>query len=338
MHPLLPQNMTDRSLLDRAVEALGSGQLVAFPTETVYGLGADAGSAEALARLYKVKQRPEKHPVIVHIGDSDQLADWAEAVPESAYKLASVFWPGPLTMVLKRSAQVLDQVTGGQDTVALRVPRHPVALGLLRAFGRGIAAPSANRFGHLSPTTAEAVASEIGSQVAIVLDGGPCQVGIESTIVNLSGAVPEILRPGMILGQEIEAVLACAVRAKDTTVSDSAADSPLRAPGGLPRHYAPETPMQVVPASELEKLMERLDAEGMRLAVISFAARPERWAKTVWLSAPGNSIDYAHDLYGNLRYLDRQLCHLILVESPPEEAEWAPIRDRLVRAAHTATG
>src|SRR5262249_29022106 len=262
-------NRIDRSLIDLAVAALRRGELVAFPTETVYGLGADASNAEALSRLYRVKGRPAEHPVIVHIAGAGQLADWAKEVPDAARKLAEAFWPGPLTMVLRKSPSVPGQVTGGQDTVAIRIPRHPIALSLLEAFGGGIAAPSANRFGHLSPTVAAAVVEELGDDVSIVLDGGPCKVGIESTIVNLCGDGPEILRLGMIPGEQIERVLCSTLRCVAASTTEEHPTAATRVPGGLPKHYAPRTPLTMVVTAELSALIESLDAEGKRLSVLS---------------------------------------------------------------------
>ena len=191
----------------RAAHILRSGGLVAFPTETVYGLGADASSASAMAKLYAVKRRPADHPVIVHFASADAAFGWAREVPESARKLAKAFWPGPLTLVLKRSQKAHDFVTGGQDTVGLRLPSHPVARELLQLIGRGVAAPSANRFGRVSPTTAAHVRADLGADVDLVLEGGPTEVGIESTILDLSGAGPVLLRPGRISRQELEQVV-----------------------------------------------------------------------------------------------------------------------------------
>lgn len=325
-----PPYTLDRSLVDRASELLRAGQLVGFPTETVYGLGADASNQQALERLYKVKGRPANHPVIVHIGSFEQLSNWAADVPEAAPKLAQAFWPGPLTLVLRKSDRVLGELTGGQDTVAIRVPRHPVALALLEAFRGGIAAPSANRFGRLSPTTAQAVAEEFGDEVAMVLDGGPCQVGIESTILDLSGKQPAVLRPGMILAADIEKVLGVPVKAAGETVRGP------RAPGGLPKHYAPRARLRLLGRPELEQEVERLAAGGSAPAVLAFSPAPEKWSHLSWICAPRDPVQYAHDLYGNLRYLDSGSCHLIVVEAVPEAAEWVAIYDRLVRAAGLA--
>jgi len=303
----------------RAAEILKRGGLVAFPTETVYGLGADASSAEAVACLYTAKRRPADHPVIVHFADAETAFTWAREVPAAARKLADRFWPGPLTLILKKSAKAGDFVTGGQNTVGLRVPAHPVAQELLRAFGGGIAAPSANRFGQVSPTTAAHVREDLGADAELVLDGGPSEVGIESTIVDLSGAQPVLLRPGKISAVELEAVLGSRVLAKQS-------DSP-RHSGGLERHYAPRTPARLVPTHELDQEIARL---GAKLAVLAFSRPDER--VDYWLRMPREPQAYAQRLYAALRELDSTQCEMILIEAPPEAPEWAGVRDRLERA------
>jgi L-threonylcarbamoyladenylate synthase len=303
----------------RAAEILRRGGLVGFPTETVYGLGADASSAQAVARLYAAKRRPPDHPVIVHFADARSAFAWAREIPHGAQKLAARFWPGPLTLILKRSARAGDFITGGQDTIGLRVPSHAVAQALLRAFGGGIAAPSANRFGQVSPTTAAHVREDLGKDVEIVLDGGPSEVGIESTIVDLSGERAVLLRPGRITRPELEAVLGALVR-------ETQADSP-RHPGGLERHYAPRTPARLVPPHELDREIARL---GDKVAVLAFSRPDERVA--YWLRMPRESLGYAQRLYAALRELDDAGCESILVEAPPETPEWAGVRDRLERA------
>lgn len=303
----------------RAAEILKRGGLVAFPTETVYGLGADASSEEAVARLYATKRRPADHPVIVHFADADSAFTWAREVPEGARKLAARFWPGPLTLILKKSAKAGEFVTGGQDTVGLRVPSHPVAQKLLRAFGGGIAAPSANRFGQVSPTTAAHVRDDLGGDAELVLDGGPSEVGIESTIVDLSGAQAVLLRPGRISAAELEAVLGSRVLAKPS-------DSP-RHSGGLERHYAPRTPARLVPTHELDQEIARL---GAKFAVLAFSRPDER--VDYWLRMPREPLAYAQKLYAALRELDNAQCEMILIEAPPEAPEWAGVRDRLQRA------
>jgi L-threonylcarbamoyladenylate synthase len=307
-----------KSEIARAAEILRAGGLVAFPTETVYGLGADASNEKAVARLYAVKARPSDHPVIVHFGSAGQAFSWAREVPAAAKKLAERFWPGPLTLILKRSAKAKDFVTGGQDTVGLRVPSHPVSQELLRVFGSGIAAPSANRFGLVSPTTAAHVREDLGAEVDLVLEGGPSEVGIESTILDLSGDAV-LLRPGAISKSELENVLKSPVTGK--TVS-----SP-RHSGGLERHYATRTPARMVPAHALDREITRLEH---RVAVLAFSRPDER--VDYWLRMPRDPEAYAKRLYAALRELDTAGCEQILVEAPPEAPEWAAVRDRLQRA------
>jgi L-threonylcarbamoyladenylate synthase len=303
----------------RAARILRSGGLVAFPTETVYGLGADASSASAMAKLYAVKRRPADHPVIVHFASADTAFGWAREVPESARKLANAFWPGPLTVVLKRSQKAQDFVTGGQETVGLRLPSHPVARELLQLFGSGVAAPSANRFGRISPTTASHVRADLGADVELVLEGGPSEVGIESTIVDLSGAAPVLLRPGRITRFDIGNVLGSELAEKD-------AASP-RHSGGLERHYAPRTPARLVPAYDLDKEIARLKE---KVAVLAFSRPDER--VYYWLRMPRDPHAYARKLYAALRELDTAGCDEILIEAPPEAPEWAAVGDRLKRA------
>jgi len=303
----------------RAAEILKRGGLVGFPTETVYGLGADASSAQAVKRLYAAKRRPLDHPVIVHFADADLAFSWAREVPQAAKKLAAKFWPGPLTLILRKSAKAGDFVTGGQDTVGLRVPSHPVAQELLKAFGGGVAAPSANRFGQLSPTTAAHVREDLGKDVELVLDGGPSEVGIESTIVDLSSGDPVLLRPGRISAAELEAALGSPVHARQS-------DSP-RHSGGLERHYAPRTPARLVPTHELDQEIARLKD---KLAVLAFSRPDER--VDYWLRMPREPQAYARKLYAALRELDGAHCESILIEAPPEAPEWAGVRDRLERA------
>lgn len=303
----------------RAAEVLRRGGLVAFPTETVYGLGADASNAAAVGRLYAVKGRPAGHPVIVHFASAEAAFAWAREVPAEARRLAERFWPGPLTLVLKRSAQAQDFVTGGQDTVGLRVPSHPVARDLMKAFKGGIAAPSANRFGRVSPTTAAHVRADLGADVDMVLEGGPSEVGIESTIIDLSRQEPVLLRPGGISRADLETALGKPLSEKD-------AGSP-RHSGGLERHYAPRTPARLVPGYELDRHIARLQGKA---AVLAFSRPDER--VDYWLRMPRDAGSYAQRLYGALRELDDAGCAEILVEAPPEAPDWAAVRDRLRRA------
>ena len=302
-----------------AVRTLKAGGLVAFPTETVYGLGADASSSQAVARLYAVKRRPADHPVIVHFDSGERAFTWARDIPDAARTLAKRFWPGPLTLILKRSTLAQDFITGGQDNVGVRVPAHPVAHELLVAFGGGIAAPSANRFGLVSPTTAAHVRADLGADVDLVLEGGPSEVGIESTIVDLSGAKPVVLRPGKISAAEIEATLGQAV-------TERPADAP-RHSGGLERHYAPRTPARLVPAYQLDREIGRLKD---KVAVLAFSRPDER--VDYWLRMPRDPQAYARKLYAALRELDTAQCQAILIEAPPSAPEWAAVLDRLRRA------
>jgi L-threonylcarbamoyladenylate synthase len=300
----------------RAAEILRAGGLVAFPTETVYGLGADASSAAAVARLYAAKGRPADHPVIVHFESAEQAFAWGRDIPDAARKLAARYWPGPLTLIVKRSARAQDFVTGGQDSVGLRVPSHPVAQDLLREFGGGVAAPSANRFGSLSATTAAHVMDEM--KVDLVLDGGASEVGIESTIVDLTSGVV-LLRPGRISREEIEKHL-------NVKVKNPGASSP-RHSGGLERHYAPKTPALLVPPHALDAEIAKRGAD---VAVLAFSRPDERVG--YWIRMPREPRAYAQRLYAVLRELDGAGCGAILVESPPETAAWDAIRDRLSRA------
>ena len=311
--------------IDNAVAILRAGGLVAFPTETVYGLGADASNPEAVKRVFAAKGRPHDHPLIVHVADAVQLANWAREIPPAAWTLARKFWPGPLTLILKRSRRVNDLVTGGQDTVALRVPSHPVAQALLRRFGGGVAAPSANRFGRVSATTAEHVRREFGGAVDCVLDGGAADVGIESTIVDLSGAAPALLRPGWITVEQLQDALGMPLASPDT-------QSP-RAPGTLAKHYAPQTPLMVMEADLLLELAASLARQGKRIAVLARSALQPLSPGLTWVAAPQDAAGYAHQLYASLRQLDEAGCDTILVEAPPQDAAWAAIRDRLTRAA-----
>ncbi|MGK7295401.1 MAG: L-threonylcarbamoyladenylate synthase [Candidatus Wenzhouxiangella sp. M2_3B_020] len=310
--------------LARAAGMLRAGKLVAFPTETVYGLGADACDVEAVEAIFRVKGRPSEHPVIVHLPDERAMDDWADAVPAAARQLARAFWPGPLTLVLPRAGGVDDVITGGQETVGLRVPGNPVARRLLEIFGGALAAPSANRFGHLSPTTAEHVLAEFGDEVAAVVDGGPCSVGLESTIVAATGDRLRLLRPGMISTERIEAVVGEPVEAAD--------DEAPRTSGRLPSHYSPRTPVVLVTADEMAGELERARKKGMQVVVLSRETGIEADAAN-WTPMPLRPEDYARALYAELHRADGAGCDRIIVERPPEGREWDAVRDRLSRAA-----
>jgi L-threonylcarbamoyladenylate synthase len=312
--------------VSRAAAALRAGELVAFPTETVYGLGADASSPGAVARIFAAKGRPADHPLIVHLPDASHLSRWARDVPQVAYRLAAAFWPGPLTVILRRHPSVMDAVTGGQDTVGLRVPNHPLALQLLREFDGGIAAPSANRFGHVSPTTAAHVRDEFGSSVSMVLDGGPCAVGIESTILDLSGETPRILRPGMLDAAGLAGILGSA------PAFGASAGAP-RVSGSLESHYAPTTPLLLLADAEIERAARAMLDSGSRVVVYSPRAAAISHPRLVWGLAAADPARYAQELYARLREFDGLHCDVILVERPPPTEAWCAVIDRLTRAA-----
>ncbi|WP_298595683.1 L-threonylcarbamoyladenylate synthase [Zoogloea sp.] len=314
--------------IQRAAQLLRQGELVALPTETVYGLGADALNPAAVAKIFAAKGRPSDHPLIVHLADASQIMSWAREIPKDAIALARAFWPGPLTLILKKGEGVPDLVTGGQDTVGLRVPNHPVALELLRAFGSGVAAPSANRFGRISPTTAAHVHQELGSRVALILDGGACEVGLESTIVDLSRGVPVILRPGAIGADDIARVLGRRPRLRAELEGAAEEGATPRVSGALAAHYAPRTPLELVAIDALAAQSRPGDA------VLARCAAPAGLADGVtWVQAPADPAGYGHDLYAQLRSLDESGAARILVEAPPATPEWAAVADRLGRAA-----
>lgn len=314
-----------------AAAVLRSGGLVAFPTETVYGLGADARNPAAVIRIFSAKGRPADHPLIVHLGGADEIDRWARDVPAAAWRLAACFWPGPLTLILKRAPDVLDAVTGGQHTIGLRMPNHPVALAMLHAFGGGIAAPSANRFGRVSPTTAAHVIAELGNAVDYIMDGGPCTVGLESTILDLSGARPQLLRPGAITPDALAATLG--------ELPVPMAPGAPRASGSLPIHYAPDTPLRLVEMAAIEPAVRSFLAIGESVAVLSMHPPPPDLAGCRWWVMPADSKAYAHVLYARLREADTHEYQCLLVERPPDTTEWEAVSDRLGRAAAaTAAG
>jgi L-threonylcarbamoyladenylate synthase len=319
-------NCSANAMADAAANLL-AGDLVAFPTETVYGLGADACNADAVARIYSVKGRPADHPLIVHIASIDGLGDWADDVPGYAISLARDFWPGPMTVVVKRSALAGDFVTGGQDTVGVRVPDHPVALGLLEAFvrtgGKGVAAPSANRFGNVSPTTAQAVHDELGDYLAEgdqILDGGPCEVGVESTIIDCTGDVPKILRPGAITAQMIfdSSGLKVVVQSTDDAVVSSNA---IRVSGLLEAHYAPAATV----------VLDQSPVAGQGFIAMADVVAGDG---IVRLAAPKTHDEFARVLYSALRAADEQGLETVVVAQPAGDGIAIAIRDRLKRAAH----
>ena len=314
----------DADSIARAAQLLRDGGLVAFPTETVYGLGADARNADAVRRIFVAKGRPEDHPVIVHVENLAAAEGWAADMPDDARALAQAFWPGPLTLIVPRAADVLDAITGGQTSVGLRVPAHPVARAVLGAFRGGIAAPSANRFGHVSPTTARHVADDLGDAVDLILDGGPCDVGIESTIVAFTTGTPMLLRPGGIPLDAIASVLGRMPLSRDATAP--------RASGTLTSHYAPRTPASLVASDALLAELAQLEERDERIAVLAVRTKRPETFDGVWISAPDDAATYARMLYANLRALDCADADAILIERVPQERDWAAIADRLARA------
>jgi len=317
--------------VEHAVEVLRLGGVVAFPTETVYGLGADADNLDAVHRVFAIKGRPADHPLIVHLADPVDIDDWAAApVDPAARALAAAFWPGPLTLVLPRAPRVRDAVTGGRETVGLRVPDAPIASALLRAFGGGVAAPSANRFGHVSPTTAGDVRADLGDLIDVVLDGGPCAVGVESTIVEVLGDALEILRPGAVTADDIEMVTGRSVRRESTGRA--------RAPGMLAAHYAPHVRVMLTTTAALAADVRTAVAAGRRAAVL--APEPVRGLgdDAILLDPAGPPEAYARVLYQRLRAADRAGVDVLFVVPPPATGVGVAVRDRLRRAAHAPGG
>lgn len=327
--------------LQEAAGRLAEGRLVAFPTETVYGLGADAENPEAVARIYQAKGRPSDHPVIVHVAPEADLNYWAHSVPAAARALVQAFWPGPLTLILPRSPDIPAAVSGGQQSIGLRCPSHPVAQELLRRFAAlkggqgGVAAPSANKFGQVSPTQAEHVRKEfpeLDEASLLILEGGPSQVGIESTIVDLSrleqGTGPVLLRPGHITAEELALVLGVMPSRPDLAAP--------RVSGSLKAHYAPRTPLMLVERERLPAVVKEAAARGERLAVAVFPPQPEQsqgLPGVSWHLCAPDRVEYAHRLYALLRQLDEEGCDRIVLEKPPATSAWQAVNDRLGRAA-----
>lgn len=315
--------------LDRAVLALRQGKLVAFPTETVYGLGADAENAAAVARIFAVKGRPSNHPLIVHVASADELGRWAARVPEAARRLAAACWPGPLTLLLEKSARVPDATTGGLPSVGLRVPAHPLALELLRRFGGGVAAPSANRFGRVSPTSAAHVREDLGNDVDVLLDGGECSVGVESTIVDLTRDEPVLLRPGGVTAERIESLLGVSITRH--------APADVRAPGMLASHYAPRALVEIATGAELVQRARELAQSGERVAVL-LSSQDDRTALsavtgiTLLDLGPDDSAA-AQRLYAALRQADVDGASIILASRPVAHGLGEALADRLTKAA-----
>lgn len=309
-------------MIEEAVEVLRAGKLVAFPTETVYGLGANASDPAAVRKIFDLKGRPPDHPVIVHLDNPRYLHRWVRELPPLAKALADEFWPGPLTLILPKAENVNDIVTGGQDSIGIRVPSHPMAQQLLNAFGGGIAAPSANRYGRLSPTRPEHVREEFGDEIELILDGGESLIGLESTIVSCLNNEARLLRPGFITRSQIEKIVG---------PLSTSAEVP-RSPGDRIMHYAPLTPLEVVSIDELEMRAAEVIAQREKVAVLAMRPPLQTQRNMTWINAGKKPDTYAHNLYNHLRTLDRAGCVKILVQDVPDEERWAAIRDRLRRA------
>ncbi|BCS33787.1 threonylcarbamoyl-AMP synthase [Luteitalea sp. TBR-22] len=306
-----------------AVTALRAGHVVGLPTETVYGLAGDASNPAAVARIFAIKGRPATHPVIVHVRDADAARTWTRTWTAAAAALAHRFWPGPLTLVLPKADHVLPQVTGGQDTVALRVPAHPVAQAVLQAFDGGLAAPSANRYGRVSPTTAAHVRADLGEEVALVLDGGPCDVGLESTIVDCTTDLPRVLRPGRITAEEIASAAG--------GLGEVSGEVP-RVPGSVVSHYAPRTPVEIVEPGSLAGAIDAHRTRGEQVAVLAPGAGALSGV-SAGIDADADAHAFGRRLYAHLRALDATGADVILVAQPPAGAAWQAVHDRLRRAA-----
>ena len=324
---------TSAAAIAQAVQALAGGELVAFPTETVYGLGADAGSDRAVAGIFAAKGRPSDHPLIVHVADASSVPLFASEIPPFAQKLMQAFWPGPLTLILPRRPEVAAAAAGGQASIGLRCPAHPVAHALLVACAQarppvaGLAGPSANKFGRVSPTTAQHVDAEFGDAL-LVLDGGPCRVGIESTIVDCTRGVPVLLRPGTLTREQVEA--ACGERLR--SVQELQGDAP-RASGTLESHYAPQARVRLMDARSLQTALDVLGADAKGIAIYSRAILQTRSSHVLRRRMPDDAAETARQLFAVLRDFDAQGVRLIWVELPPDAPEWEGVRDRLQRAS-----
>ena len=315
-----------------AAERICAGELVAFPTETVYGLGADASNDAAVAKIFAAKGRPADHPLIVHVASSAQVLDYTSGVPLFAQRLMDAFWPGPLTVILPRKPGVASAAAGGQDSIGLRCPDHPVALAFLAACKTGVAGPSANRFGRVSPTTAQHVRDEFGSAV-LVLDGGPCAVGIESSIVDCTRGQPVLLRPGVLTRAQLEA--ACGERVLDKDEADQrllGSASP-RAPGTLASHYAPSAKVRLMDAKAIQTALDVLGTDAAHIAVYARAIVRIQSSRVVFKRMPDDAGATAQQLFAALRDFDAQGIQLVWVETLPKDVTWDGVRDRLMRAA-----
>ena len=324
---------TDEAAMAEAARCIRAGELVAFPTETVYGLGADASSDAAVAKIFEAKGRPADHPLIVHVAGAAQVHDYASSVPPFAARLMQAFWPGPLTVILPRQEGVATAAAGGQNSIGLRCPSHPVALALLKAcltLGvKGVAGPSANRFGRVSPTTAAHVRAEFGSDL-LILDGGPCEVGIESSIVDCTRGRPILLRPGVLTRSQLE--LACG---EPVLPQDEIEDAAPRASGTLESHYAPNAKVRLMDAGAIQTALDLLGADAASIAIYARSIVRIKSDRVLYRRMPDDALATAQQLFAVLRDFDAQRVKLIWVENLPDAGEWDGVRDRLVRAAAT---
>ena len=320
---------TDPQAIDDAARCIQAGGLVGFPTETVYGLGADASSDAAVAGIFAAKGRPANHPLIVHVADAAQVNDYASSVPPFAARLMQAFWPGPLTVILPRRDGVASAAAGGQNSIGLRCPAHPVALAFLQACNTGVAGPSANRFGRVSPTTAEHVAGEFGDDL-LVLDGGPCAVGIESSIVDCTRGQPVLLRPGVLTRAQLEAACGQLVLDKDAVQTIGSAP---RASGTLESHYAPNAKVRLMDAKSMQTALDLLGADAAHIAVYARTLLRIQSPNVLYRRMPDDALATAQQLFSVLRSFDAQGVRLIWVETLPVDTEWDGVRDRLERAA-----
>lgn len=329
---------TDPAAILEAARVIRAGGLVGFPTETVYGLGADASSDSAVAGIFAAKGRPSDHPLIVHVADAAQVPDYASSVPPFASRLMQAFWPGPLTVILPRKPGVAAAAAGGQDSIGLRCPSHPVALAFLKACATGVAGPSANRFGRVSPTTARHVAEEFGDTL-LVLDGGPCAVGIESSIVDCTRGRPVLLRPGLLTRAQLEAACGEPVLDQDegqqeeATLGEAAMGAAPRASGTLASHYAPNARVRLMDAGAIQTALDLLGAEAAHIAVYARSIVRIPSAQVLYRRMPDDAAATAQQLFAVMRDFDSQGVKLIWIENLPADPAWDGVRDRLQRAA-----
>ena len=316
-----------KTTIEKAAAHIRAGELVAFPTETVYGLGADASNDAAVAKIFAAKGRPSNHPLIVHIASNAQVLDYASSVPPFAQALIKAFWPGPLTVILPRKPGVATAAAGGQNSIGLRCPAHLLALEFLKLCNTGVAGPSANKFGRVSPTTAQHVAQEFGGEL-MVLDGGPCKVGIESSIVDCTRAQPVLLRPGVLTREQLSAACGQPVLSADDTLGDAP-----RAPGTLESHYAPNAKVRMMDAKAIQTALDLLGADAAHIAVYARSIVRIKSSQVLYRRMPDDALATAEQLFAVLRDFDVQGVKLIWIEPVPDALEWDGVRDRLARAS-----